>query len=131
MGPVGDNGFPPPPRKLYVVVRGDLAPGLRAAQAGHAVADTILEFPEQAKLWRTTDNYLIVLQVPNKQLLTINHAHLYAQMPTKMFFEPDLGDEPTAFAALPHPDQNQCFAHLDLAYSSWVSRLRSFIPRGS
>lgn len=113
-----------PLHKLYVIVRGDLAPGLRAAQAGHAVAEAILAFPEPARRWRRTDNYLIILEVPSLGALQWNQRHLRDQsVPFVTFTEPDLNDEPTAIACIPPPEANGHLAHLPLAFAP--GRLRA------
>jgi hypothetical protein len=107
-------------RKLYVVVRGDLAPGLRAAQAGHAIAEACLRHPERAAEWHDDPegNYLIILEVESERDLLDAYGAAKAWGVTReLFREPDLALEATAFAALPTVDQNPAFAALDLAYS--------------
>lgn len=87
---------------MYVVVRGDLSPGLQAAQAVHAGFLFATEYPEATREWHDTSQYVIVLQVPNLERLTERYARFPSSIPRVMFTEPDLGDAPTAFAALGH-----------------------------
>jgi hypothetical protein len=107
-------------RKMYVVVRGDLRPGLRAAQAAHAVAEACLRMPDIADFWHTDPdgNYLIILEVESERelldtCLLVKSYGIHLQV----FREPDLWNEPTAFAAIPPPQLNHVFAHLPLAYT--------------
>ena len=119
-------------RKMYVVVRGDLPEGLRAAQAAHAVAEMCMWHPERAIEWnRTTGgNYLIILEVPDeRQLLDWKALVKCHGIHHELFREPDLRQEATAFAALPHPDLNDVFSPLPLAYSAKVSIFRHPIKR--
>jgi len=103
-------------RKLYVVVREDLSPGRRIAQAGHAVAEVIQHHPVQADHWNVTDNYLIVLGVPDWEALVREFMFVRnAGVLVTPFYEPDLDGQMTAFAALPHPRDNDRFSHLPLA----------------
>lgn len=105
------------PRKMYVVVREDLGPGLRAAQAAHAVAEVCLKYPEAAWKWHSDGNYLIVLGRTDLKELDSLHAILDAGLfPVHAFYEPDLNGEKTAFACLPQIEENYLFDALVLAY---------------
>lgn len=106
------------PHKLYVLVREDLAPGLRAAQLAHAVAEICMQSPEKAWEWHRNGNYLIVLGVPNEKVLGewISYVTNLWEVPTMVFREPDLDYSMTAFACLPPPEMNALFSPLPLAY---------------
>ena len=116
-------------RKMYVIVRSDLAPGLRAAQAGHAVAEACLRHRD-ATHWHEDPegNYLIILEVPDEEALLHFHQVVTVgwHITSEIFREPDLGYDATAFAALPRVGQNHLFSHLPLAYSKrrWWPRFR-------
>lgn len=105
------------PRKLYVVVRGDLAPGLRCAQAAHAVAEMCLRYPERAWEWNGDGNYLIVLEAKDEdELRWWFWEHRAAGITCQLWMEPDLSYQWTSYAALPQPEQNIEFRRLPLAY---------------
>jgi len=117
-------------RKMYVIVRGDLPPGLRAAQAGHAVAEACLRL-RSASHWHDDPdgNYLIILEVSDEKALLDFYATVKSwDIPREMFREPDLHLEATAFAALPATTLNHVFSHLPLAYTKhrWGARLRRY-----
>jgi peptidyl-tRNA hydrolase len=119
-------------RKMYVVVRGDLPPGLRAAQAGHAIAEACLMIPHAADDWHEDPegNYLIILEVPDEKALLAFWSEVKSwDIRQELFREPDMALEATAFAALPPPDLNHVFAVLPLAYTKrrWGARFRRWI----
>lgn len=88
--------------KLYVVVRSDIAPGLQLAQSGHAIVQFASEFQHVYTRWHTESNNLVVLGVKNKTELADLATRLQAEgIECALFCEPDLGGEPTAFAAAP------------------------------
>jgi len=114
---------------MYVVVRGDLPPGLRAAQVGHAVAEMCLRAPDASKSWHDdpNGNYLIVLEVDDQQALLDFYYRIKHWVDVReVFREPDLSFEATAFAAIPSPSVAHLFSHLILAYSHrrWWPRFR-------
>lgn len=87
------------PRKLYGVVRGDLSPGLQAAQLGHAFVAYVLARPGETARWHTESNNLVCLSVPNEEALCDLAAKFAeAGAPMVCFHEPDLGDALTAVA---------------------------------
>lgn len=61
--------MPPKARYQYILVRGDLSPGLQAAQAAHAAFDFALKFPDSTRKWSQTSNYICILAVPDEQTL--------------------------------------------------------------
>jgi len=88
--------------KLYVVVRGDLGPGLRAAQACHALRQFVAEHPEIDKAWFETSNTIVLLEVPDLEALSDLTFELDRRDITySQFIEPDIGHELTAVAVAP------------------------------
>ena len=87
------------PRKLYGVVRGDLPPGLQAAQLGHALVAYVLARPRETARWHTESNNLVCLSVPDEAALAALAASIAAEgLPVVCFHEPDLDDSLTAIA---------------------------------
>lgn len=85
-------------KKLYVITRADLEPGLLTAQACHAAVAFCLDKEELAKDWREENN-LIVLSSPTKETLAELLYKLECRgVPTVHFTEPDLNGELTAIA---------------------------------
>lgn len=84
-------------KRLYVVVRDDLPPGLQMAQACHAVREFTLKYPEL-----DVGENLVVLQAKGEaQLLRLCFDNTWDNIDAVLlvFREPDLGGEYTAFAA--------------------------------
>ena len=84
-------------KKLYVIVRKDLSPEQIAVQAGHGVAQFLLEHNDHG--W--DNGTLVYLGVPDEQglkkqieRLTLNGINF------STFIEPDIGDEITSIAAV-------------------------------
>ena len=81
--------------KLYVVTRNDLPIAYQAVQAGHAVAEWMLN--NESHPWR--NNILVYLTVPDAEMLEMlvlklrSRAHRFS-----VFREPDLNNEQTALA---------------------------------
>lgn len=79
------------------MTRKDLSPGYQIAQSGHALAQFMLDHPEQASQWN--NNYLICLAAENEEHLKKIMTKLYANgIVTSHFLEPDIGFELTAIA---------------------------------
>ena len=76
-------------QKMYVVVRNDITFGYQMAQAIHAAVYAGIHEPHMVHEFPT----VIVLSARDE-------AHLLEMRPphATMFYEPDLGDAPTAFA---------------------------------
>lgn len=82
------------PPKLFVLVRGDLPPGLQYAQAVHAAVEYALAYPDST---RATPNAVVLNVLDEDDLL------LYAGLNPKggiVFREPDRGGEATAYATI-------------------------------
>ncbi len=82
-------------KKLYVLVRRDLSPSQQAVQAGHAVAEFLLNGFNS-----TWDNgTLIYLGVKNLlQLEKWMYKLKENNISYVSFYEPDIGNQPTALA---------------------------------
>lgn len=82
--------------RLYVLVREDLGLSYAGVQAGHAVAQHLLEYPE---LWR--NQTLVYLRVKDeKKLIEWRDRLIVRGIPYAIFREPDLLNEATALAVL-------------------------------
>jgi len=78
--------------KLYVVVRGDLNPGLRAAQACHALRQFAADHPEADLEWFENSNTIVLLEVPDIEALAdLAFALDRRDIKHAQFIEPDLG----------------------------------------
>jgi peptidyl-tRNA hydrolase len=85
-------------KRLYLIVRSDIAPGLQAAQACHAATQFCLDHPDSAQDWKEEEN-LILLSLPSKEKLAELLQRLQRGGHVVSFFaEPDLGGELTAVA---------------------------------
>ena len=98
-------------KKLYVIVRNDLEPGLQIAQACHAQHTFALRFSGLIGKW---EGNLVVLQAPDEKTLE-DHAYLLDEMGFSVarFREPDLDDAMTAIAV--SADAGRLLSSLPLA----------------
>ena len=104
--------------KLIVVTRQDLEPGYQLAQSGHAIAQFMLDHPEQASQWN--NNFLICLSVENENQLKKLMTKLHAQgIMTSHFLEPDIGFELTAISFEGSDKAKKLTSHLQLALKSF------------
>ena len=85
--------------KLYVLVNQQLSKSQQAVQAGHAIAEYLLKYPNTP--W---DNGTLVLLKTPDITEWIKHTDVY-------FVEPDLNDQVTAVAKLSNGEE---FKHLKL-----------------
>ncbi len=81
--------------KLYVLVRKDLGSSYSAVQAGHAVAEFLLQYPNT---WK--NETLIYLGVTEQQLNRWICELKYSKIEHVIFREPDIGNQITAVAVL-------------------------------
>lgn len=83
-------------KKLYVLVRQDLSPSYQAVQAGHAVAEWLLQ---DSQTWR--NQTLIYLGVKNENKL-LDWEYLLKSKDIKYaaFCEPDINNQMTAIATV-------------------------------
>jgi len=86
-------------KKLYIVTRADLRPGMRAAQSCHALSLYAKEHPEDYARWMKGSNNLVVLEVDNEDKL-VHLAWVAKQWDVLVsrFREPDLDHALTAIA---------------------------------
>lgn len=94
-------------RRLYVTTRRNYSSGYKAVQSGHAVAQFLLDNPEQD--W--DNNYLIFTETKDLELLMLKLNR--SKIPFSHFREPDLGGETTAIACY-HPEARRLFSKLQL-----------------
>ncbi len=101
--------------KLTTISRRDLTPGQQAVQSSHALVDFCFQYPEIAKEWHTTSNYLVQLSVLdlNELNLVIEKLQKY-QIKFTIFREPDLDNQITAVAIEHHPDLKRVISNLPL-----------------
>lgn len=95
-------------KKLYVIVRKDLTPSQRAVQAGHALAEYLLNSPQNN--WK--NETLIYLGVRDLfQLYKVIRRLDYQDVKYVKWREPDLNNEITAIAS---DNKNKIFDKLNL-----------------
>ena len=82
--------------KMYVLVRNDISKSQQAVQAGHALAQFMLDWPDRSKEW---NNYILVyLRTDLDQLQVLADTLIDGFNLVSDFYEPDLGNELTAIA---------------------------------
>ena len=91
-------------RRLYVLINKNLNPVYGCVQGGHAVAQWLLEHPDQTQ----NNSYLIYLKC---NLYTMKKRLIKLQRDFSEFKEPDLGNEITAIAI---EDNGKLFKNLKL-----------------
>jgi peptidyl-tRNA hydrolase len=87
----------------YIIVRGDLSPGLQVAQTAHAALDFAIEYPDIGKQWKQESGYICILQVPDEEdLLDIVDLARRRETRYSLFYDPDVdGGSFTALAVEP------------------------------
>jgi peptidyl-tRNA hydrolase len=102
--------------KIFLVTRGDLAPGVRAAQLCHALRQLAAEHPELDARWFAESNTLVLLEVSDEPALAALAVRARDDdIPVAAFHEPDLGGSLTAVAL--GPAARRLVRRLPLAYS--------------
>jgi len=82
--------------KLYIVVRGDLSKSQQAVQAGHALAEYLLN---REPIWQ--NGTLVYLKVKDGRELNQLRMNIWSLgVDFETFQEPDIGNETTALASL-------------------------------
>lgn len=90
--------------RLYLAVRGDLPPGLAAAQAVHAAIQFSTQHPSITGTWLRDSQYVVIVSVPDEVgLIGLASRALDAGIQVSTWHEPDLGDQTTAVALEPGP----------------------------
>lgn len=87
--------------KLYLVVRGDLRPGMRTAQLCHAHRAFLNEHPDVEREWFERSNTIVCLQADEESLEGLANRVERAGVPHAAFREPDLDGALTAIAVGP------------------------------
>ena len=82
-------------KKMYVIVRRDLAPIYKMVQGSHALVEFYKRYPKEFKNWN--NEYLIFVEVPNYiKLLEMADTLDKYEVPFVANHEPDLGGQMTA-----------------------------------
>lgn len=101
--------------RMYLVVRGDLPPGLAAAQAAHAAFEFSAAHPDLIAPWLRASKFLVLLQVPDEvSLIALTSRALAEGLTLTSWHEPDLGDSLTAVALEPGARARRLTANLPL-----------------
>jgi peptidyl-tRNA hydrolase len=101
---------------MYVVVRGDLSPGLQMAQALHAAFTFAVWFPQHTKEWMDSSNYLVVLQTKNEaELQELLEVAKEQNIICASFCEPDIDNQLTAICLGPSEASRKLCRNLKLA----------------
>lgn len=87
---------------------------MQTAQAVHAAFLFSTEFPEATAVWHRESNYVVALQAQDLEHLVQWFNRCTPDINRCMMIEPDLEDEPTAFAAL-GPAAGRLLSSLPLA----------------
>ena len=83
--------------KLYVITRKDLSKSQQAVQAGHALAEYLLN----NRLTNWDNGTLVYLKVNNEgELKRLTNDLNWSNIPHVSFKEPDIGNQLTAIASL-------------------------------
>jgi len=86
-------------KKMYVVVRKDLAPIYKMVQGSHALVEFSKKYPKDYKNW--DNGYLIFLEVPSyRELRNLSDNLWKYSVPFAYFQEPDLDNQQTALCLL-------------------------------
>ena len=101
--------------RLYIAVRGDLAPGLAAAQAVHAAFLFAQQHPDLVGPWQRDSQYLVIVSVPDETaLIGLASRALEAGIDVSTWHEPDLNGATTAVALQPGAAARRLCANLPL-----------------
>jgi peptidyl-tRNA hydrolase len=86
-------------KRLYVLIRADLAPGAQLAQSCHAVSAFAHQYRVEHDAWQAGEQNLVVLSVPSENALgEIMRRAMEQNIRAAAFHEPDFGNELTACA---------------------------------
>jgi len=108
--------------KLYIIVRADLSPGARAAQACHASNAFLFAHPEAARSWSRDSNNLVCLEIADEAaLLALADKAAQLSIPYTLFHEPDFDNQATAVAMM-SPQAKRLTSTLRLALRDAVDR---------
>lgn len=94
----------------------NLTVGHQITQTAHVIAELAVAHPEHFSKWHNLSQSIIVLQTPSSESLFELYVRAQdASLTVEAFREPDLGDEITALAFLPHAENVRFLANLPLA----------------
>jgi peptidyl-tRNA hydrolase len=101
--------------RLYLAVRGDLSPGLAAAQAVHAAFQFATEYPSITGPWLQNSQYLVIVSVPDEAaLIGLTTRALEQDLACSLWAEPDMRGAKTALAIQPGAVARRLCANLPL-----------------
>lgn len=102
-----------PIRKLFIVGRSDLPPGLRVAQMFHAARQFAADHPETERDWFERSNTIVLLVVPDREALEALATRARGREVESSEFseEPDMGLTALALG----PDGRKLVSSLPLA----------------
>lgn len=104
-------------KKLYVITRNDLPSGTKAVQAGHSLAQFILEHLEISQLWHKESQYLIYLSIIDENaLLRLIEKCNKCNLNISVFKEPDINNEITSITIEPGKKSKRLVGHLPLLF---------------
>lgn len=105
--------------KLYIVLRQDLLPGLRAAQACHVLREFGEDYPEIDAEWFKDSNTIVLLDAPDEKALdALAKKAVQTDVPCSVFWEIDLDNSLTALAL--GPKGKKLVSGLPLAFKQEV-----------
>lgn len=94
----------------------DLTVGYQIAQVAHAVADFALNRLEHFQHWRNNDQRILALQTKNSESLEqLFQNALALGLDVIPFYEPDIDNELTSLAFVPHENNRKYLSKLPLA----------------
>ncbi len=115
-------------KKLYVVVREDLHPGLVAAQAVHAALRLSKQWSLAVDVWDARSGNLVILGARDEvHLAELEAKAKDLRMPGNLalaiadFHEIDLSDQLTGFACIAGDEALPLFGSLPLAFKHCIS----------
>ena len=102
--------------KLYVLIRKDIPTGSQIAQSVHGMRQFSHEHPDLDHQWFHGSNTVVVLHVRDAMhLRKLHDKALPGGISGSVFFEPDLGDQPTCLVLAPMVQTRKLTSGLSLA----------------
>ena len=104
------------PDKLYILIREDLSPGAKLAQACHGMRQWSQDHPERDQQWFQESNTVAILGLKDSTHLRKIHKKAESLgIPHAIFHEPDMDNEPTCLVLGPAPLTRKLTKNLPLA----------------
>ena len=86
------------------------------AQTAHAVADFAVSSPGEFREWHANSNYIVVLTASHRAHLEELRSQAHTRgLACVSFHEPDMAEELTALAFIPHGSNKSFLSNLPLA----------------